>query len=496
MAEEESEENDRWKEHNERSRKRLESQYFDVKNLAVILIDFVPYERKAEMIEGLKRLFQYDKLTPERIIARSINIDKIPDMKESGLLSGGVGPIGTLLSNKISWTIPMGSVVELPDPFERIEIWIAQLVDFSYCLMYTFVLNDDYQNRGIRDSFVQSEDFVEYKESLPSGRNVKMFKPKGPEFEITLKAYEREAEVSLSKFSYGLFLNENYSPNRPCPSVRVLSTPKIDFTNIEKWINDHFLFLRHLGMGWIFSRYNGALLTYQEFTLFGESAGFPKGITLLYSEQDIKTEPGDSVEHIITYDTMMLTSHSFIEFLFPVYWAAYHINDLQRKWTKELEALASRSVASHNTAATPFQDIKQQTMQTIQFYGQFASVANKERIHIRKMSERLDMYAKKFAKEELTPMNLGRQEFNIYDDLQSGIERWLKQENQMLDEVQRQIETLHGYYRDLTNAELGFTNISLQNKVKWLTIAVVSLAAISAFVAIVTDWDAIISFFT
>lgn len=495
MTEEDQEEKDHWKERNEQSRKHLEPQYFDIKNLAVIFLDFVPYERKNEMIEGLKRLFQYDKLSAERIIAHDINIDKIPDMKQSGLPSGGgYTRIGTLLNSKISWTFPMGSVVELPDPFESLEIWVVQFVDFSYCVAYSCRLREDYYNRGIRETFVRSGDFVEDKEDQLTGSKIKMWRALGPEFENTIKAYETDMEVFLSQFSHGLFLNSDYASNKPCPSVRVLSTPKIDFANIEQWVNDHFIFIRYLRIASIFCRHNGALLTYQIDKIFGE-AGFPKGLTLLYSEQDIKKESDNNIESYIIYLATLLATHSFAEFLFPIYWAAYHINDLQQRWSKELEKFAAVSMQGKSTSPNLFDDVKQQTKKIIGFYGKFASIANKERINIRKMTERINLFGK-HAREEVISMGLKKtMEFDVYEDLRSGIDRWLTQENLMLEEVQRQVETLQGYYRDLANTELGFSNISLQNILKWLTIAIVSLAAISAFVALVVDWDKIISLF-
>jgi hypothetical protein len=44
-------------EQSKKRREALKNEYLDLKNLGFILVDFVPCERKSQMVEGLKSLF-------------------------------------------------------------------------------------------------------------------------------------------------------------------------------------------------------------------------------------------------------------------------------------------------------------------------------------------------------------------------------------------------------------------------------------------------------
>src|SRR5207247_1238370 len=110
-----------------------ESESFDVKVLAFVLVDFIPYERKNEMISRYEKLFSLPNAGTRLDSIR----DQISDITEGGIL-GFNAPLGNihnskklsphrsqpiLLGDRPFYDFDGGVKTELPDAIDRIEVW-------------------------------------------------------------------------------------------------------------------------------------------------------------------------------------------------------------------------------------------------------------------------------------------------------------------------------------------------------------------------------------
>jgi hypothetical protein len=170
-----------------------ESESFDVKFLAFVLIDLIPYERKSAMISRYENLFSFPSTS-----ARRDSLEKqIRDITEGGI-AGFRARLGSihnanksspyrrqpiLLKEKPIYDFDGGVKTNLPDAIDRIDVWIGQGVDFCYYVYYFCYVNKDYQKIN-RDIYIHSDDFISYYTKWGVGS-----KPQGPKSDPTLKKY-------------------------------------------------------------------------------------------------------------------------------------------------------------------------------------------------------------------------------------------------------------------------------------------------------------------
>ena len=118
-------------------REYLEKEYFDVQNVGLILIDIVPYENKAQMIDGFKKMFCAGNLTSMKMRFDGPRLDCIPDIKKSGLLAGGGSAnIGFVFNSDLDVNYLTGIERRLPRMLKMMEVVVAQSVDFAYTVTY------------------------------------------------------------------------------------------------------------------------------------------------------------------------------------------------------------------------------------------------------------------------------------------------------------------------------------------------------------------------
>ena len=117
------------------SRIFLKKHYLAVRNIGILLVDIIPYERKNEMIDGLKRLFTPDA-DSRRFIDDQPRIDKIPDIRQSGMMpGGGEVNIGIIVNYELGPNV-LAFQKKLPTQISYIKITLGQFVDFSYYVVY------------------------------------------------------------------------------------------------------------------------------------------------------------------------------------------------------------------------------------------------------------------------------------------------------------------------------------------------------------------------
>ncbi len=146
---------------NKNSQELLEKEFIDYKNLGLILIDIVPYKNRESLIEGLKRLFVYDELTPYDREQHRIDIEKnIPKIDIEATRPGSSHVhLGRLQNSDI-----MGGFLgvikrNLPPMFDNLDIFITQFGD-TYILTYIAELKDEYKTKGIKESFIHHQDMI------------------------------------------------------------------------------------------------------------------------------------------------------------------------------------------------------------------------------------------------------------------------------------------------------------------------------------------------
>jgi hypothetical protein len=114
---------------------------------------------------------------------------------------------------------------------------------------------------------------IPYSDSTGRGRKLK-----GPEFDPVFQKYENNAAQFLTKYSNGIFLKDYYS-DKLIPSIRILSTPSVDFSNLKGWGETHWQFLGYLRMNRYYTQYQASIISYQTERIFQKS-NVPKGITI------------------------------------------------------------------------------------------------------------------------------------------------------------------------------------------------------------------------
>ena len=446
-----------------KSQQRLEKEYLDIKNLEIILVDFIPYERKEQMIQGLKELFQPEVKT--KGLFGDPHLDFIPDMKKSGALSGGgTAKIGIIFNSDISWKPLTGIQRKLPEQFLALEITLGQLVDSMYYIIYCGTIKKEFYNEEIKKTFIASGDWVPDEK----GGWIR----KGPKTEPTIRRYQRDMERFLKNFSCGLFLNSSYAGEGfGCPNIKIISTKKINFDSLQEWEKNHLRFIDFLGFNVaVYSKYDGFLVGIPEDHLFKTYSVYA-GLIFLASEDDFETNGYETIERAICgkieWFSQDPTSH-LIDLFHSVYWTNYHLEISGEKWGEEIKSTLDKIIfcADPNEISIIYQRI-------IKMYHDFSSYFVDEKKNIQNLKKRVAR-AKKIA-SPVTPLKMRNFEVDVFKDLVGGSEMFLEMEDDRNDYLNSQFRSLFGYCKNLTNVSLSRSNINVQKSMHRMTIVVIIL---------------------
>jgi hypothetical protein len=144
-------------------------------------------------------------------------------------------------------------------------------------------------------------------------------KPKGPEYDLEMQSYENEVAKYLSACSNGLFLNEKYYLGKPVPSIRLISIPSFDFSNIKDWVDKHWVFLRYMKLdSYSFSVIPTRIYASQVDRIF-KMSNIPKGVTIIYSEETFPVKAGENKYEQMLGDASVFTD-SIVDYFVPLYW--------------------------------------------------------------------------------------------------------------------------------------------------------------------------------
>lgn len=417
-----------------------------------MLVDFVPYERKSEMILGFEKLFSLPS-TGTRI--SSIK-DQIMDITESGL-AGFKANLGNIHNARKFYTMPLaipdpdrfiidsgGVKAELPDEIDRIEVLVGQDVDFCYYTNYFCFINKDHWNIN-RDTYIHSGDIISY----PDNRGFNSRGIKGPRSDPTFQNYENCVAKFLSKYANGLFLKD-YSPDTFVPSIRVLSTPSVEFSNLEVWGDKYWLYLEFLGMSRFYNRFQASILSLQTERIY-EKSNVSKGITILYSEKDIP-DSSDKYNRILSNASVL--NDAIKDYFLPLYWASYNIFNPLEEWKTRLKDKRSQKFKS----LAP-EELEDKVTEVINLNGEFAKYNIDEKVNIRTARKTFNINKRLKGPPSIT---VYLYDLEMFKRLSGFIEDTLNEEGILIDDIQKQIDPLISYYRDMSNLRVSVSNLQLQ----------------------------------
>src|SRR5690606_8874732 len=135
---------------------------------------------------------------------------------------------------------------------------------------------------------------------------------------------------------------------------------------------------------------------------------------------------------------------------------------VSQNWSAELSQLRRLSTDAISSEKTLHQR-KQDLQSLLSFYGRFATFSNAEKISIRILVDRFNSWGKHHL--AVTHRYNSRFYLDIFGDLATGINRLAQAEQTAITDIQQETFTLLEYYKDLSNIDLTFSNISLQTQI-------------------------------
>jgi hypothetical protein len=461
-------------------RETLRKEYLELKNIGFILVDFVPYARKSQMIEGLKRLFSPEG-SSQPIFPDEPRIDGIPDIRESGMLSGGgIASIGIIFNSDLGEGFVLGIQRKLPDWIQSVHVFVGQFVDYAYYTVYSCLIKENYQNEGIERVFTESEDWVPYQEKTLSGKEIRGRKPKGPQLEPTIRNYQESMEKYLRPFSCGYYLNSDNMCAVSCPNLKILCVPKVDFTSFDQWEKNYLRLLNFIGFNFTYSKFEQMLAGYYRKSLLTEKpSSVFEGLVFLASLTDFKGDGYGKPEIEIFDHVESYVAYGMARLLHIIYWPAYNIEVTQKEWKKKNTNLLATIRDLRIRKNPKLNDVYKSVLES---YGGYNQYYLDEIENIRTVTEELKRMAIHIAKTD--PL-AGSLKFNVFGDLFVGGKRFLSREKDNLDALKKEIDDLFRHCSDFVNMGLNETNLSLQRSMNRMTIVMLLLTFVTVAVPLI-----------
>jgi len=457
---------------NKKNQKKLENEYMNVRNLAIIIIDLIPYNLKDNMVEKLRILlgdqkdgFGYEKL-----------LDNIGDIKIDGFRTWSY--VGIVYNSDLKSEIWEGYKRDIPKPFVSIEISIGQLFDFYYYIIYTCNIKDEYQTKNIKETFIHMDDMVENKEFLSR------FSHRGPDLEPNIREYQKLIENYLKEFSCGLFLNNN-NLTLNIPNIKILSIEKIDFNNFEDWEIAYRSLLRFLGYHYYYSRYDNYLISSSEDVFHITKMGYGSEYVFLASENDFDYGGYADLDTAIVYKVKNLIEvKSNFYFCFLTYcWIIYQLKNKLIKWeeiiNEELKKLR---------LCDKLKDIIKIHNNMLEQKNDFDTYYNEEFFNNMEMSNSIKNYD---IGKLFTPIKYGNITFNISTNISRILDGLINYESVKLEEIKKNFESFFNYSANITNMYLNKNNRKMQR----LAITIAVIAIIISVIGIYLNYNLALSDF-
>lgn len=234
------------------------------------------------------------------------------------------------------------------------------------------------------------------------------------------------------------------------PSIRILSSPSIEFSNSEAWGDKYWLYMEFLGMSRFYNRFQASVISLQTERIYKKS-NVPKGITILYSEKDIP-DSNDKYNRILSNASVL--NDAIKDYFLPLYWAGYNKFNPLEKWNTRLKVNRSQKFKS----LTP-EELEDKVTEVINLNGEFAKYNIDEKVNIRTARKTFNINKRLKGPPSITAYLYDLEMFKRFSGF---IEDTLNEEEILIDDIQKQIEPLISYYRDMSNLRVSVSNLKLQ----------------------------------
>jgi hypothetical protein len=255
-----------------------------------------------------------------------------------------------------------------------------------------------------------------------------------------------------------MFLNKQYQSYHHIPSIRILSTPSINFSNISEWNEKHEFFLEYLKMERFFSVNTGTIIAVESDKIF-HTSNITKGITLLYSENYIPEQNyQDKLSRL--FGNSKLYCDELVDYFLPLYWSNFNIYYQLKTWRSKINKLLKESKINFS-----LEEMEKRVIQTIDLYTEFTLYNNEEQTNIRIARQTFNR-----NKNLVGPFTIHLYKLDLFKSISNIIENSFTEEEIVIKNIQNQIDVLITHYRDRSNIKLSFTNLDLQKQIKLFSI--------------------------
>ncbi|MGO9644543.1 MAG: hypothetical protein ACLPY5_07325 [Candidatus Bathyarchaeia archaeon] len=418
---------------------RRKRECFGVKNAGFVLLEVFPVESEKLVREGLKKLLERDQLPPVQT--------------SEGVLAGGWSfDLGYLANADADYSFEVVKK-DLPKPIELIEVNFgkAHRVNFCYYVTFNCFIKPEFQD-DVETEFVDRE----------SGIN---------DYEPKIREYQMQVESFLHRFIEGIFLAQKTATIR-CPSIRVLLADKIDFDDFHNWFVAHAGFLRYLGVRGACSKSGSYLISYEPDRLFKEHGIFA-GLMFVSSKAHY-TATTERVDHEIVDDVSTIFQYELLTLFTVLYWAVNKIEFWLNDWDMQISKLAA-TLRSEIARGEKLSALKPVYKDMTRLANDFEASVLKEEANISVMQRVLS----NIQKPKSTPLQAIGMELDVLGDLTEAM-IYVEEERNQLAFIRRKIDTNSKQCKQ-------YTDFSLQNSMRNLTLVTVALSALALFVALLPN---------
>ena len=454
--------------------KHLAKEYINIKYEYFYIIDFIKTDIRTSLIDKLKDLFDYDKITPGKKV--SIHLEKIPDFSESGVLIGSSFiNIGIILNNKYYQNHIFCVTKLLPDFLDSIDLMLYTFDEKYYCICFRCCLHKNFKNSNLKNKYIHSGDMVAYEKDGKTGN-----KRRGPDTDDTLNIYIKKTSEFLSDFIDGLYIQKNnyYKKNiLNIPNIKILSIENINFSNFKNWCNMRQTFLRFFDFDIAtFSKTDNFVVSMQLSRSFGKNTT-TSGLNFLFNFDDIKGNGGHQTKEDYIHYLIRRKIESLLPFFYIYYFTNYHVESKMPQYYQSKKNLERKILYNDLDKETNFDNYKH----IIQFYFDFNKYYFDKKQEIYDFNKMIGRKEYEFSFKPLYFKN------NSTSDLiKNGSKELLNIEERELENQKSEILTLKEFEEGIINHYSTRENIKLQAKIGKLTTFTVILTIIIVLFTIIS----------
>jgi hypothetical protein len=444
----------------------LKKEYTNIRLESFYIVDFIKTDIRTTLIEKLKDLFDYDKITTGKKV--SIHLEEIPDFHDSGVVIGSsFVNIGIILNKKYYKNHSFYVTKLLPDFLESIDLMLYTFDEKYYCICFRCCLHQNFKNSNLKNKFIHSGDMVEYEKDGMKGS-----KRRGPDIDDTINEYIKKTSKFLSDFIDGLYINKiNYNKKNisNIPNIKILSIDNINFSNFKNWCNTSQTFLRFFDFDIAtFSKTDNFVVSMQLSRSFGKNTT-TSGLNFLFNFDDIEGKEGHQTKEDYVHCLIRRKIEKLLPFFYIYYLTNYHVESKIQQYYQNKKNLERRILSNDVGEETNFDKYEH----IIKFYFDYNKYYFDKKQEIHDFNKMIGKKEYDFAFKPLYFKN------NSTSDLiKNGTKELLNIEDRELENQKSEILTLKEFKEGLIDHYSIRENIKLQSKIGKLTTWTVILTII------------------